>query len=393
MISCPQCGSESAWKNGHRNGYQRWLCKNCGREYVERGQNNSEPIQRVQSNLLSTVKPNLFLAAADEKFAERQICVQSGTKKGEIMSKQILSEKSDLLSEFPEGLKAKLLQFMVHRENNNKKYKNIVWALKSIVRAGGELRDPESVKAAVKKMAVQESTKKTYCDNYEVFLRFLGGTWEKPRYAIEQKQHFIPTEAEIDQLIAGFSSTLATFCQIAKDTGGSKGEIIQLRWSDVDFEQKNIKINFTTKRHATRTIKVSEKCLNMINQLPRKGEKLFASRKSIDKSFWYQRKKLARKLNNPRLMQLSLHTFRHWAGTMEYHKTHSLGHVAQKLGHKNWKNTQIYITLEELYFGQLNDEFYTEVAKTSEEARKLFESGWEYTNCDFDGVKIFRKRK
>ncbi len=61
--------------------------------------------------------------------------------------------------------------------------------------------------------------------------------------------------------------------------------------------------------------------------------------------------------------------------------------------HKNWKNTQVYITLEELYFGQMTDYFYTEVGKTDDEARKLFEDRWEYTGCEFDGVKIFRKRK
>jgi len=49
--------------------------------------------------------------------------------------------------------------------------------------------------------------------------------------------------------------------------------------------------------------------------------------------------------------------------------------------------------LEELYLGELNDEFYSEVAETPEETRKLLEAGWEYTNCEFDGVKIFRKRK
>lgn len=39
----------------------------------------------------------------------------------------------------------------------------------------------------LRKIAVQESTKKSYADNYEVFLNYLGGVWEKPKYQITQK--------------------------------------------------------------------------------------------------------------------------------------------------------------------------------------------------------------
>lgn len=34
-MKCPQCQSTSSRKNGHRNGRQNYLCKNCGRQFLE----------------------------------------------------------------------------------------------------------------------------------------------------------------------------------------------------------------------------------------------------------------------------------------------------------------------------------------------------------------------
>jgi transposase-like protein len=34
-MKCPKCGSEQIRKNGHRSGKQNYLCKNCGRQFVE----------------------------------------------------------------------------------------------------------------------------------------------------------------------------------------------------------------------------------------------------------------------------------------------------------------------------------------------------------------------
>jgi len=90
-------------------------------------------------------------------------------------------------------------------------------------------------------------------------------------------------------------------------------------------------------------------------------------------------------------MRITFHTFRHWKATMEYHKTKDILHVMHILGHKNIKNTLVYTHLaEELFQGQ--DEYTSKVAKTQREACVLADAGFGYV-CDFDGNKIFRKRK
>ena len=100
------------------------------------------------------------------------------------------------------------------------------------------------------------------------------------------------------------------------------------------------------------------------------------------------------KLSNPRLLAISFTTFRHWKGTMEYHRTHDIIHVKELLGHMRIDNTMVYINLETAIFASRNDQFHAAVAKSPDEAVKLIEAGFEYVTGEYhDGGKLFRKRK
>lgn len=106
-----------------------------------------------------------------------------------------------------------------------------------------------------------------------------------------------------------------------------------------------------------------------------------------------QRKRIARKLGNPRLLKATFHTLRHWKATTEYHKTKDILNVMKALGHKAIQSTLIYIDLEKATFGSPIDEEYTvRVAETLDEACDLLEAGFGYVT-DMDGAKIFRRRK
>jgi len=73
---------------------------------------------------------------------------------------------------------------------------------------------------------------------------------------------------------------------------------------------------------------------------------------------------------------------------MEYHKTIDILHVMRLLGHRSIQNTLRYTQLIEF-----KDEEYTaKVAASEKEVCTLVESGFEYV-CDYNGNKIFRKRK
>ena len=109
--------------------------------------------------------------------------------------------------------------------------------------------------------------------------------------------------------------------------------------------------------------------------------------------FRLQRKRVAHKLKNPRLLRLTFKTFRHWKATMEYHRTKDILHVKGILGHINIQNTLRYITLaRELFKGQ--QDYISKVAHTVKEASALVEAGFEYVTGEYnDGGKIFRKPK
>lgn len=104
-----------------------------------------------------------------------------------------------------------------------------------------------------------------------------------------------------------------------------------------------------------------------------------------------QRKRVANKLNNSRLLKIHFHTFRYWRGTTLYHKTKDPYFVQQQLGHKSIKNTELYVQLDHAYF-EGEDEYISKVAKTEKEICFLIEQGFEYVT-EFQGSKIFRKRK
>ena len=69
-----------------------------------------------------------------------------------------------------------------------------------------------------------------------------AGKREPPCYKPVRKYPYIPTEEEINQLIAASGKKLATFLQLLKETGMRCGEAANLKWADIDFARKCVKI-------------------------------------------------------------------------------------------------------------------------------------------------------
>jgi integrase/recombinase XerD len=264
--------------------------------------------------------------------------------------------------------------------------------LKMLEKRGANLMDSESVKEVLAKADLNVSTKDTATNVYTAFLRFIGGSWDKPRYKVPERIPFIPTEEELDQLIAGCRRKMATVLQLLKETGMRIGEALRLRWIDVDFERRVVKIT-PEKGGKPRILPISEKLVGLLNTLPKKSERVFPITKTGAKTCLLKaRRRVSINLNNPRLLNITFHTFRHWKATMEYHKTKDIIYVKELLGHKDIESTMVYITVEKSLFQYKNDEFYCKTASTIEEASKLIEVGFEYITT-FNGVMLFKKRK
>ena len=290
-------------------------------------------------------------------------------------------------------IKGKVVDFLWHLKKNGAKngtLKNYSSMLRKLA-ANTDLTS-ESVKEYLAKTNEWSDSSKSLCVViYTTFLKFIGASWEPPKYKPAERMPFIPTEADIDQLIAGCGKKLSTFLQFLKETGARCGEAAMLKWADIDVERRVVRIT-PEKGSRPRILPISSKLISMLNNLPRKSDNVWATIYSLKSSFYKARRYLVYKLQNPRLKQISLHTFRHWKGTMEYHKTRDVFHVQHVLGHRELRSTLVYINIEKSLFQNTDDEFHVRVAHSLEETCKLLEVGFEYVT-DMDGAKLFRKRK
>lgn len=248
------------------------------------------------------------------------------------------SENSDI--------KGKIIEYAWWLKKNGRANATIEGRTKLLalmVKRGANLYDPETVKEVIAKQQWCNGRKNNAVDAYSSFLKMVGGTWSPPLYLTVRKLPFIPKETEIDQLIAGCTHHMATFLQMLKETGARCGEIWMLKWDDVDFESKVV--NITAEKHSNpRVVHLSNKLLEMLQNLSKNyGDRIFSfPHMPVDHFstlFSYQRKRLAHKLSNPRLLKIHFHTFRYWKGTILYHETKDMYYVMQRLGHKNIKNT------------------------------------------------------
>jgi len=447
---CPQCGSEKTWKDGLRylNGgrrVQRYLCRSCGFRFSEStlnhevkfnvlGQRLKEPNSGenlLEPNILegelpiepapenSPLKIGKDIAShmpSKQTITEKtlytftdynrecRVCASEGGAKNSAGKATALTGEEKAVAEKRaagatelsqadvEGKLAEFAWWMKKQGYADETIRGRVKLLKVLVKRGANLHDPESVKGVIARQSWSERRKELAVDAYTSFLKMVGGAWKPPRYRKVKTLPFIPTERELDLLIAACNKKTSTFLQLLKETGMRCGEAWRLRWEDVDVERRAICVT-PEKGSEARVLKISEELAEMLGNLPRLGDRVFTgSLIGFRRNFQKQRARAARKLENPRILKIAFHTFRHWKATVEYHRTKDIIHVMKLLGHRNINNTLVYITLEEALFQGGSDEFYSAVARSVEEARKLIEAGFEYV-CDFDGIKLFRKRK
>jgi integrase len=289
--------------------------------------------------------------------------------------------------------KGRILEYLVHLNNEAKKPDTLRAHRKILTRLakhGANLLDPESAKQTIASEKVQDSTKALYVGVYKVFADYCGLSWKPPTYKYTRKLPFIPLESEIDQLIAGFKKRTATFLKVLKETGARCGEAWALKWTDLNGNI--LTINAPEKGSLPRQHKISEKLESMLQNLPKKDPRIFGPYMSLSNfrsGFMRKRRSISRNLSNPRLDEITFHTFRHFFATMLYAKTKNIILVQQKLGHKSIENTQIYTQL--IVFE--SDDYHSATATRTDEAEKLVQAGFEYVCTTTENIMLFRKRK
>jgi integrase/transposase-like protein len=424
-LCCPQCGSAKLWRDGLRyTGFgqvQRFVCRNCGyrfsdpesqqlrkkhiwtqiegprtvaRTQTQRDFNAVSILEHVERILTKPLK-----SKPDIPFT-RQICVNRTKGAKNLAAAENQTQAAGITPQDNPDLKGNIINFLWWMEKQGYACQSIRGAgsaLRALLARGANLGDPETVKEALaREQKWSQARRRNVINTYTVFLKFEGLQWEKPKCNVTRKFPFIPTEQEIDALIAACPTTVSAFLQLLKETAMRSGEAKKLLWTDIDFERRTIVLNEPEKNSLPRIWNPSPKLLSMLNVLQRKSLKVFGDGpiNSMKTTFIKARRRLAIKLQNPRLFQIHFHTLRHWKATMEYHRTKDLLHVMAFLGHKKSDNTLIYVQLDEKLFKDWDDNFITKIAHNVREACALIETGFDYVTGEYnDGGKIFRKRK
>ena len=380
-MCCPSCHSVRFYRDGFRilcsgSKVQRYLCRDCGRRFSEKKQ-----LQETSERLLSK-SGNLFLVnRVGAKFEAKNLIEQKPQNKT-IAGTTTQNKAEDM---------GKIVEFgfwMFKQGYAETTIKSRIKRLKRLLKLGANFNNEDSIKEIIANQDWSVNHKVNVVDAYDSLLKMLGKKWTPPIYKKVRKLPFIPTETEIDQLIAGTSRKISTFLQMLKETGMRVGEACQLNWTDIDLINNSVRIT-PEKGGNPRNLPLSKKLVSMLNNTPKDTTKPFPhNTEAWIRNFAKQRKRIAFQLKNTRLNQITFHTFRHWKGTMEYHKTKDILHVKEILGHKSINNTLLYTQLVTFK----DDDFTARIAHSEKEACELIEAGFDFV-CEFNENKLFRKRK
>ena len=285
------------------------------------------------------------------------------------------------LREMEQDTKGQIVSFAWHLKKlgrNDETIKTYTKHIKKLAKHG-ELNDPESVKSVIATKYKDNNTKRLACCAYDAYLKFVGGQWNKPNYKPEHKTVFIPTEEELKLAINCGHKISVIYSRFLYETGARANEAARLEWTDLDRERKKATVK-ASKNGNSRMLSISEDLMSLLFSLPKDKETVFRKRPKNSRSSAFHNRmiKLAQIHNNPRMLKIHLHTFRHCKALREYHKTRDILHVMGILGHRNINTTYRYVRLyNQIYKHQQQVKFVTKIASTKEERCNLINDGWD----------------
>jgi len=369
VLKCPDCGSESVFRNGFRrvpdgNQIQRFICRKCSHRFSER------PIPS---------KP------ADDTRTGSQICVFQQEAKN-LVTATMEKVAGGINQQQAKGL---LLQYELYLEKEGYgKNSRYISCIRMLVNSNANINDPEDVKRIIASKNWKNGTKMQVTYAYDALAKMLKLSWTMPRYRQEECYPFIPESKEIDALILGtISKRMTAYLQTLKETMADPSEALRIRWTDISGNV--IMLNHPVKGHYPRPLQVSNELIAKLNGLPKTSELVFPmTYEAVACCYRILRKRVAHKADNPRILKITLTTFRHYGATLLYFQTKNILLVKKLLGHKKIENTMKYTQL--VTFS--DSEYEVATAQTLEEAKQVLSAGFDYV-AEKDGIMLFRKPK
>jgi len=181
------------------------------------------------------------------------------------------------------------------------------------------------------------------------FMFSLAGKWkyinENPVKGVQffQETQYIMrvlNETEIKRLVNASKGYLKAIILMALNTAMRKGEILNLRWNDVDFYKEYICIK-ETKSNVIRKIPMNLVVMATLKSIERTGDYVFSSRKTGKPyaDIFHHFKATCKSVG---IEDLRFHDLRHTAATLMVTKGIDLVTVSKILGHADIKMTMRY---------------------------------------------------
>ena len=394
--SCPKCGGKKVWRDGMRyqmfgGQIQRWLCRDCGLRFsdsgdIQKAKEAVETIERIESKLLKS---------QDDIVNSRQICVKE--TKNLVAEQEIINvpQKSEI------DQNGAIVDFLWYMKKENKAegtIRSYRYSLNHLLNKKVDLFNPESFKEILALSSWSETRKYNLAKAYQSFLNFKKIEGRLPTYkCARQKDPYIPPTQHLIELFNSFSQQMLCFCFTLKETAARPIEALRIEWNDIDFINKKIAINHPAKDNNTRTIRVSEDLIRMLQQLPRKLKTVFTYGKYeyAEKGFRRMRQRAIAKTGNQELRKIHFYSCRYWRATTERHTKGNPDSVQYLLGHRSLNYVGLYARLSVEYFGE-NQEFDVQEADDSDRARirLLLKQGYTKSlDTENGGYHFFTKAK
>ena len=133
------------------------------------------------------------------------------------------------------------------------------------------------------------------------------------------------------------------------NTGMRLGELINLEWTDVDFERRAITIKvkdfWEPKNSKPRAIPMTNKLVEVLKELKRDSRWVFTTRNGGQLNKNHLRERLVKVCMNIGIEPANIHTFRHTFASHLIMKGVDLPTVQKLMGHSDIKTTMIYAHL------------------------------------------------
>ncbi len=173
---------------------------------------------------------------------------------------------------------------------------------------------------------------------------------EMVRLPEQAPSYLSPSDAKV--LLGSISTRwLRDIILFALNTGMRRGEMINLRWQDVDFNLSVVHIRntdtFSTKSRTERTIPLNSQALNILKEMSKQTEYVFTNSKGRKLIGKYVSECFREAIHDAGLNpKLHFHSLRHTFASWLVQDGVSLYEVQKLLGHSNISVTQVYSHLQ-----------------------------------------------